>query len=239
MSKAKEITTVEGEVTGFVAVIERALTNPEVDVDKLERLLNVQERVMSKQAEITFNQAMARLQPRIPVIFKNKSGHNSNYATYEEIDRQIRPLYNAEGFSVSYNSRKNSDDTVTYFGILSHVDGHSRTSEIDLPADSSGSKSAVQAKGSTMSYAKRYLLGMMFNIITTDDKDGAGSLLSVNDEQIKTLEELIKQSGADVERLCHTYQIEKLSELPEKQYKAVKVLLQQKLANKEAKDAQS
>jgi hypothetical protein len=54
----------------------------------------------------------------------------------------------------------------------------------------------------------------------------------VNEEQIATLEDLIAKSGADTEKLCQAYHIEKLSELPEKQYKAVKVLLQQKLAKK-------
>ena len=94
------------ETGNFLAVIEKAAMNPDIDVDKMSKLLDMQERIMNKNAEIAFNQAMTRLQPKMPYIPKkakimNKTGGvQSFYAKYEEIDRLVRPLYTGEGFSV-------------------------------------------------------------------------------------------------------------------------------------------
>lgn len=168
----------------MVAVIERAAINPDVGINKMQQLLDMQERIMAKNAEAAFNQAMAKLQPEMPVIERSAKGHNSKYAKYEDIDEQLRPLYTAHGFSVSFTSRKDGQDVI-YFGTLRHVDGHAEIAQIDLPADSGGSKNAIQAKASTMTYAKRYLLTMLLNVVTKDeDDDGDRGGATVLDNEI-------------------------------------------------------
>lgn len=164
---AKQTNTLDNS---FMAVIERAASNPDVDIAKMQQLLDMQERILTKQGEISFNQAMARLQPQMPVIKRGKKADKSYYARYEDIDPVIRPLYTAEGFSLSFTSKREGD-VVTYYGTLHHVDGHKVTAEIDLPADKSGSKNDIQAKASTMTYAKRYLLTMLLNVVTADEDD--------------------------------------------------------------------
>ena len=156
----------------LMPVLEKALANPSADMSIIEKMLDAQERMMTKQAEIDFNQAMSRLQPKMPMIGKASKGHNTKYAKYEEIEEKIRPLYTAEGFSISYNSKRTDQGTL-YIGKLSHVGGHHQTAEMLLPADTSGSKNAIQAVGSTMTYARRYLLCMLLNVITcNEDFDG-------------------------------------------------------------------
>lgn len=177
----------EADITTFLSVIERAAIDPKVDVLKMEKMLDMQERILNKQAEMSFNQAMTRLQPKLPTIAHKsqiafKGTVQSTYAKYEDIDEVIRPLYTAEGFSLSFNTEV-SDGGAIVIGTLSHEAGHSRTASIPLPLDSSGSKNNIQAMGSTISYGKRYLVGMLLNIVTKgeDDNGQASDVLSIED----------------------------------------------------------
>jgi len=231
---AEKITDETNAVNGFLAVIERAAFNPDVDVDKMQRLLDMQERILNKNAEIAFNQAMARLQPNLPTIHKATKGHNTKYAKYEDIDKQLRPYYTSEGFSISFTSKKNESGTETYYGTLSHQEGHSRTAEIDLPADNSGGKNAIQAKGSTISYAKRYLLTMLLNVITTDEDDDGykGGTTFITEGEVKVLDDMIKKSGANKEKFLEHIGIKSLEELPENKFKEAETALNAKLKAK-------
>src|SRR5437867_6950109 len=48
-----------------------AVADPRTDVEKMKALLDVQERLLKKQAEDAFNAAMSKLQPKLPQIDKN------------------------------------------------------------------------------------------------------------------------------------------------------------------------
>lgn len=214
-----------------MSLIESAVNNPEIDPEKLMKLLDFQERVMGKQAEIDFNESMARLQPLLPEIKKLSKAHNSKYAKYEHIERQIRPLYTEEGFSVTFNTSKDSDN-VTYYGTLRHKSGHSETAEIELPIDTSGSKNAIQGRGSTVSYAKRYLIGMLFNIVTVDEDDDGnmGELTQeIDDAQFTELQRLIEESQTDIQAFCNFMKVKSLSVILNKDYPKAKKALEEKI----------
>jgi len=214
----------------MLSVIERVACDPNSDVEKLEKMLDMQERILAKNAEIAFNQAMARLQPKLPVIKKSSKAHNSTYAKYEDIDPKIRPLYTSEGFSISFNSKREGDLTY-YYGTLKHSEGHSVTAEIDLPNDTSGSKNPIQAKASTITYAKRYLLTMLLNIVTTDeDDDGAtGGAKLITEQEEKVLLDLIKRSGADKKKFLAHMKVDELNSLPSSQFKKAENALMAKI----------
>jgi len=218
---------------GFLAVIERAAINPDVDVEKMQRLLDMQERILNKNAEIGFNQAMARLQPVLPVIEKKTKGHNSKYAKYEDIEQKVRPLYTEEGFSLSFDSKR-IDDTITYYGTLSHVEGFSKTAQIDLPGDKTGNKNDIQAKASTLTYAKRYLISMLLNIVTVDEDDDGhkGGTKTISPTEIKVLEDMIKRSGADREKFLGHLGVRNLEDLPDREFKKAETALQAKMDKK-------
>jgi len=238
-SKKKQVVVQDdnlNQAESMIQVIENAMTNPDVDILKLEKLLDVQERIMDRQAEIDFNQAMAEMQPKIPPIHKSSKGHNSDYAKYEDIDKQVRPLYTDHGFSISFNSKRLEDGNVIYYGTLKHKNGHKETAEIDLPSDTSGSKNAVQAKGSSMSYAKRYLICMLLNIVTADEDDDAGILTArITDDQIMELEDLIEKTGTDPQRFRKFMKVHDISQIYAAHYPEAVNQLKAKLAQKEKK----
>ncbi len=175
--------TPTSQMNQFMGALERIATNPQTGGEKLKDIMDAQERILDKQAEMSFNADMARLQPEMPMIKKKASGHNTKYARYEDIERQVRPHYTKYGFSLTYTSRIEGNNEI-YTGTLRHREGHHELASIVLPADASGGKNAIQAKGSSMSYAKRYLLTMLLNIVMCDEDDDGHYAGDVIDQAI-------------------------------------------------------
>lgn len=163
---------------GLLEVIARAARDPSVDIDKMERLLEMQERVLSRQAREAYTAALAEMQPKLPVITErgkilNKASEvQSTYARWEDVNEAIRPFLAEHGFSLSFRTGRTGAD-VTVTGVLAHRDGHSEETTITLPSDGSGAKNAVQAVGSSTSYGKRYTAFALLNITSKgEDDDG-------------------------------------------------------------------
>lgn len=173
---------VASQVEAIVSVIERAATNPAVDIDKMERLLQMQERVMARQAETEFALAMSTAQTEVPQVAPNKTNSqtHSRYADYGALDAVLRPVYTRHGFALSYDTTSPAPEVVTVICYVSHIGGHTRTYSIDMPSDGKGAKgndvmTKTHATGSATSYGMRYLLKMIFNVavsIAEDDDDG-------------------------------------------------------------------
>lgn len=166
--------------TSLLQAITNAATNPAMDIEKVERLFAMHQKIVAQQAEQAFNDALARAQRNIvPVVNNARNTHtSSSYAKLDAINKQIVPLYTAEGLSLSFDTAESSiQGFLRIEGTLSHSGGHSRKYHIDLPPDDAGAKgnvnkTVVQATGSTNSYGRRYLALMIFNVSTMDDTDG-------------------------------------------------------------------
>lgn len=144
------------------------------DVAKLDKLMDLQEREMNRLAKIAFNKDFTSMQSEITTVTKSKQGHNYKYATLEDIVDIVRPTLEKHGFAVSFGVNTTSDIIVTC--TLMHKEGHSIETTMQLPADKTGSKNAVQAIGSSVSYAKRYTLSSLLNIATRDDDDAQAAM---------------------------------------------------------------
>lgn len=162
-----------GEVSALIATIERAAINNTVDIDKMNALLDMQERVLNRNAAQAFAADMAAMQAEMPRVFKLASGHNTTYARLEDINDALRPTLQKFGFCVTFRINQQGLESVTVTAVCSHKLGHSETASMTLPLDKSGSKNAVQAIGSTVSYGKRYAMCALLNISTGDDTNGA------------------------------------------------------------------
>lgn len=147
---------------------------PDFDVAKLDKLMDLQEREMKRLAKIAFNKDFTSMQSEITTVTKSKQGHNYKYATLEDIVDIVRPTLEKHGFAVSFGVNTTSDIIVTC--TLMHKEGHSIETTMQLPADKTGSKNAVQAIGSSVSYAKRYTLSSLLNIATRDDDDAQAAM---------------------------------------------------------------
>lgn len=184
--------------TAIIQVIERAALNPDVDIDKMERLLQMQERVMDRQAMMAYSAAMAAMQTELPSIEERGQTNNGCYATLEDIVDTVRPILQKHGFAVSFRIQT-QERGIQVTGVLMHKDGHREETSMLLPADMSGNKNAVQAFGSSTSYGKRYVLSALLNITTRgqdDNGNAAGGVRLVTPFQAGQIQRLISQCPA-------------------------------------------
>lgn len=174
----------------FFQVITTAAANPQVDIEKMERLWAMHERLAAHDAELAFNAAMNAAQSEMGRISADATNPQtrSKYATYGQLDRHVRPIYTAHGFALSFDSGDGAPDGhERVLAYVSHSGGHTRTYKADIPNDGKGAKGGdvmtkTHATGSAKSYGKRYLLKDIFNLaIGEDDDDGnaAGGVAAV------------------------------------------------------------
>lgn len=167
----------------LLAVISRAASDPNVDIEKMERLMAMHREMRLQDAETDFNHAMARVQAKMGRISTDKRNDQtrSNYATYGKLDRALRPLYTEEGFALSFGSDEApTPDTVRVVCHVSHQAGYTRKYMLDMPADGKGAKgndvmTRTHATGSATQYGMRYLLKMIFNVAIGEDEDDDGN----------------------------------------------------------------
>lgn len=178
--KTSDLVQAQAENNMIITSLERLACNPEVNINTIERLWEMQQQEIARGAKMAYNSDMAALQSKMPIINKNgaiviDNVERSKYSKYEDIMRVISPLLEEYGFSVSFESEF-PNGQMLMIGEISHSMGHSKKTSMLLPFDKSGSKNAVQAVGSTTAYGMRYVIKMMFNIADGKaDDDGHGS----------------------------------------------------------------
>lgn len=172
-----EPTPAQSSGQSLIPMIDKLVERPDFDVEKLERLLDMQERIMNRTAMEQFNAAMAEMQCEMPSIAERgkiivKGELRSRYATFEDINDVVKPIMKRFGFAVSFRVEQ-VQGGIQVTGVLMHRAGHREETTMLLPHDGSGTKNAVQAVGSSVSYGKRYVMSALLNITTRgEDDDG-------------------------------------------------------------------
>jgi len=218
----------------WIALIERMVRDPSVDVDRVERMLAARERIKADEARCRFDEAMSATQGEMTRVSADSSNPQtkSRYASYGALDRALRPHYSKHGFRVSFNTLDTAPEN--YVRVVAYVTcgGHRETYQIDMPADGKGAKGGdvmtkTHATMSAVTYARRGLLRMIFNIAEGDDDDGnaAGRRTASNTvsaAQIAELQQLIMDAGIDIQSFYDRAHISQLEELPELHFAGAK-----------------
>jgi len=220
-----------------------------VDVDQLQTLTKLYQEWQSDEAEKAFDAAMNRVQAKLPVVDRTADNlqTGSKYAKHEQLIHMIRPIYTSEGFSLSFSEGETSKaDHIRINGVLRHKDGHKEHYSVDLPIDIAGikgsvNKTLIHGTGSTLTYGRRYLTLLMFDVATGEDNDAQSQIEFVSDSQANTLQVLIDEVGADKDKFLSYLAshgkrpITSVSEIPANMYKdAVAALEHKKRATKNA-----
>jgi len=223
------------ESAAILQVIERMAANPAVDVEKFERLMAMHERIQAKRAEQSFNFDLAQMQPNLPTVTnRGQIVHNgkviSTYAYFEDIVETVRPLMAANGFSLTYQVKQDGDK-MAVTGILRHRDGHNEQTTLALPIDMSGAKNAVQGMGSSLTYAKRYVICALLNITTGGEDDDAQSATDfISADQKSELVALLQETGSDVPKFLKYIGANSLDEIRASDFNKARTALAQKKA---------
>lgn len=156
-----------------MAMLSQAVSSG-ASLDMVSKLMDLQERVEKAQGRREFDEAVAAAKSEIKPVVRNKKGHNDKrYADFAAYAREIDPILARVG--LSYRFRTEQDGSIKVTCILSHRAGHSEENTLAGPADSSGSKNAIQAIGSTLTYLQRYTLTQALGLAAADDDDGRAS----------------------------------------------------------------
>lgn len=230
MSDQKDIAVVDP--TGFSAMMERLASNKDVDVEKLERMMAMNERILDRNAEQAFAADFVRMKPNLPKVLRTKENTQtqSKYAPLEEINTQIDPILEQYGFGTATKITAQTETTVTVEATLWHRDGHKESTTLTLPLDNVGAKGTVNktnvhATASSVTYAKRVALCALLNISTGDDKDGNIVSSTIDTEQAASVDVLINATKSDKKAFLEYFKVSDVRNLKTSQYQeAIKML---------------
>jgi hypothetical protein len=187
------------------AVISKGLTSESVGV--VERLVELYERMQTKDAEKQFAAAFVALQSEMPPIVASKAVPDKygnikyKFAPYEAIMETVRPLLQKHGFTLTF-SMAFADGRVVQSCTLQHTGGHSRTNQFMARVGSGPpGSSEAQGDGAASTYAKRFALCNALNIICEQDSDGRDDARSdgepISADKVQYLRELVKETKSD------------------------------------------
>lgn len=206
-------------------------------VEVLERLVALQERVNEREARAAFFAALAAFREECPPITKTRENTQfevtregvkraARYAPLDEIDRVARPVAAKHGLIWTWDTRV--EDALMHISCrVTHVLGHSETTNVSMPHESKAGSSPQQKYGSTQMYGMRYSLVAALGITTADpDTDGAGGAIQeVTEEELANIESLISEVNADRMKFLDHFKLGTLDQLQRRDYaKAVQML---------------
>ena len=208
------------------------------DLDKLEKLLSLKERYEANEARKAYHKAMTDFKANPPEIKKDKrvgyktSAGNVGYfhASLYNVTKSINKELSKCGLSASWTTKQNGQIFVTC--KITHELGHSEETTLSAPSDTTGSKNAIQAIGSTITYLERYTLLALTGLATYDiiDDDGkaTGESLKeyINDNELMQLRDLLIEKNLKESQLCKVMKIDSLEHLPKEQFLKAKTMIE-------------
>jgi hypothetical protein len=203
------------------------------DIDMIEKLMSLQERWEASQARKAFDAAVADAKAEIKPVVRNATGHNAKkYADFAAIANAVDPIISKHG--LSYRFRTAQTDKIAVTCILSHKSGHYEETTLCGPADSSGSKNAIQSIGSTLTYLQRYSLVQALGLAASNDDDGkaASNGEEITLEQVEELVALADEVGADKEAFCRYFKVAGFANITTKDFPRAVAALNKKRAAK-------
>lgn len=198
------------------------------DLEKLEKLLTLQERWEANEARKAYHQAMAEFKKNPPKIDKDRTVQYKdvkyNHASLANVVEKITIELSKYGLSASWSTQQNGAVSVTC--RITHVLGHTEETKLTAGADSTGSKNSIQAIGSTITYLERYTLLAALGLATHEqDDDGRSSVEYISDDEIHTIRDYLISLNASEKNFLKFMKIDKLEEMPRVSYqKAIAAL---------------
>ena len=227
----KQLTTTPAQ--SFLEMVERAARDPAVDVDKMSKLMDMLAKRDAIAAEREYSDAMNAAQAEMRPVSQDAANPQtrSKYASYASLDNALRPVYAKHGFALSFDTAEGAGEgCVRVVCKVSHRSGHSERPHLDMPNDGKGAKGGdvmtkTHATMSAVSYARRGLLKMVFNIAEGEyDDDGNGATMrgpvgNITREQVGQLQLIIEEHGLNLAGfLAKVAKAETLADIPAAQF---------------------
>lgn len=209
----------------------------DLDIEKLQKLIDMKNANDDKIAKKEFIQALTDFQAECPEIVKKRAGYENRYkfADIGSVDRTIKPLMKKHGLKKDWKfhhfKSEEKKPMIRVTCIISHIGGHSEETSMEAEHDTSGGKNEIQARGSSIKYLERYTLEAALGLTTIlDDNDGAdgqgnlGKLPSIKDSQLGSVIKSISEGKYtfDAEKLTLMAMDKEIAKATEKQAASLK-----------------
>lgn len=232
---------VKSDAPAILQAMAKGLIDPAVSVEKMELMRTMYREAIDDAGRRAFTVAMNAAQASMSAIAANamNDAFDSQYATYAALDRVMRPIYTAHGFTVAFTTEPSDlQRHQRVVIVLDHVEGHRETRRADFPADGVGddgeqAQTLIHAAASAMTYAQRYLLGLAFNIAVAKGGDGnvvARPAEAITADQVTKLANLIDRVGGDEPGLLGLLGVRDLSAIPSDKFDHAMWLVQNRKA---------
>lgn len=231
---AAALAPIQDEGAQVMGLMQQAIERG-VSVDALGKLVELQERVMRRRAELEFSQARAEFQnvcPPIPrsskakITTKSGTSFEYAYADFEQVVETVRPHLHARGFSFTFDSETDGK-MLTCICHLRHANGHTIASRFALPTESASAMSEQQKYGAALSFAKRQSLVSVLGLALTDPEPEGGSVSEpITAEQAANLSALIAETGVVLTKFTHHFGVARLDVMRQNQYPEAVALLE-------------
>lgn len=200
-------------------------------IEIIREAIALSKELRQAQALEAFDAAVADAKAEISPAIKNRTGNNSKrYADFAAYAAVVDPIIGKHG--LSYRFRTTQDDRIHVTCVLSHRAGHREETTLAGPSDTTGSKNAIQAIGSTLTYLQRYTLVQALGLAASEDDDGRasdGDSGPITEEQAGFIRKLADDNGRDLAGFCKYFKIDAVPELLAKDFgRAVTALSKKK-----------
>lgn len=158
----------------------RLAVEQNADLERLSKLMDLQERWEAQQARKAFVAAMAAFREQHVTVLRSREVQagplkGTTYAVLSDFVNAAAPALSKNGLSATWRITRDEKEWIEIACIVRHVDGHQESITMGGPPDVGGAKNAVQARASTVSYLEKYTLKMALGLAEqNDDNDGQG-----------------------------------------------------------------
>lgn len=202
-----------------------AAVSGQADLDKVEKLLMLQERWEANQAKKAYNKAMSDFKLNPPRIEKDKKvGYSTSkgnigysHASLANVTQSISSELSKYGLSASWRTEQ-KDNKICVTCKITHVLGHSEETSLIANPDDTGSKNFIQSIGSTITYLERYTLLSLTGLATFDQDNDAQSTVKISDKQLSNILDLLASKELKETPILKYMKVERLEDILENDY---------------------
>jgi len=222
----------------FLQVCYDAARDKSVDVAKMREIMAL---AQEQEARAILNPAIIAVQAERPVVVANSlnSHTKSKWARLEQVSKVLDPIMKRHNLSISWGmSDSPIEGHYRVIGDLLHTSGAQRRYFLDAPSDAlgpkgMGNKSAVQGIGSTISYLRRYLKLMIFDVTVVGEDNDASRTIdeAIGEVDLNDLNAKMTAAQVNTEAFCNYFGIDAVPDLPKKRLAEALTMVARKAAS--------
>ena len=207
------------------------------DMDKLEKLMALQERWETNEARKAYVAAMAAFKSEPVRVLKTKQVNipgaaKFSHATLADVVDAAVAGMGQHGLSHRWDVTQ-ADGLITVACIVTHELGHSERTVLQSRPDDSGKKNQIQQVASAVTYLQRYTLMSALGLAASDmqEDDGLGAappVETLTEEQQAVLQDLIDANGRDRAKFLEWAKVDRIADIPKSWFPKCKTLLSAK-----------